>query len=199
MHGSLHITAYLMSYQSRCKPGERFPLKKTKIPPKTHDLSTGPSGTLNLNSKLFLPFYQTNTSYCRSGSVNLEKNILYENRLWLGIVSQSINTILSFNSRLLDSSKRNLAFDFGSAIYLSCSRLEFLWNSHGTINILSEYCSTQSKLGIVGAGNSFIFRFKGIYNDDRTENFVSFNRCIRLCVDENCRLDKKALISDQII
>jgi len=75
-----------------------------------------------------------------------ESSVLDENRLRLRVMSKCIFSVLSPNTGVLETSKRNLRIDLDCAIDLNSSCSKLLANSHCAIDILSEDSSGKSEL-----------------------------------------------------
>ena len=113
-------------------------------------------------------------------------------------MSKSIFSIFTSNARVFEASKRNLTINFDCTINLNSSRLELLADSHSTIDVLSEDGCGESKLCVVGSGNSLFFGLEGVNNNHGSEYFFFFDRSIGLRVGEDGGLNEQTLESDSI-
>jgi hypothetical protein len=108
-------------------------------------------------------------------------------------MSKSILPILSPQSGLLRPSKGNLTINLDSAIHLHGPCLEFLADSHGTIDILSEDRGGETEISVVGFSNGFGFGFEGIDNDDWAEDFFFFDGAAGFGICEDGWFDEESL------
>lgn len=119
--------------------------------------------------------------------------LLDKDGLGLGIMSQSILSILTSKTRLLEPTKRNLTLNLDCAVDLGGSSLEFLDNAHRTVDVLCKDSRRESKFGVVGLFDGFCFGLEGTDHDDGTKDFLLDDFCVGLGIEENGRLDEQTL------
>jgi hypothetical protein len=124
---------------------------------------------------------------------NRRGRILDKDGLGLGVMSQSILSILTSETRLFEPTKRNLTLNLDRAIDLRRAALEFLDDAHRTVDVLREHRGGESKFRIVRLLNGLGLGFESAYHDDRSKDFLLDNLGVGDRILKDGRLDKQSL------